>query len=376
MKIKNVAILLPKNNSWYHELALILGDAFSTVGIDACSHCGELDAEAVYDFAKKNRVQLVFDMNRPRADLPLLSVDIIHICWVVDFNGRPISDFCGSDITYLFGPKWLEKVNGDGIYKWMAPGVCVRRYFPDSSSFEFNASFVGHIPKPWSKPEMARNISSSNHELCFGDLLDDWEKVLLENRKYLKVHDDYINLLSKFVESEFGVKLALDRSLEYDLTGRLVRLLNRRELLDRVISVVDLSIFGPTNWSEWPAYFHYYRNFLETSSEMRAVYASSKVNFHEGNNMHFRVLDCMASGGLIFVRKNEYDEKPGGIRNFFQPGKHYVEFDLDDLEDKYRFYSENVRLCEKIRGEAVNEVRNNHTWLHRVRQIILDISRL
>lgn len=377
MKIKHVSLFMPRNTIWYQGLVKQIATGFSVFGVEVSWHCGLLNEEELLQWVKKYNPQVIFEMNRPSGDIPFLPKHIIHICWVVDFYGRPISDFHGSEITYLFGPKWLEKYPHDGFCRWFGPGACTASYYPDDSPFIYEASLLGHIPKPWSEEELNRNISATDESLSFGDILPVLEQYMSKFGTGFKAHEDFYNLLYSIVKEKFNLDVKLDHVLKYDLSERLIRLLNRRQLVDKIVETADLSLFGPQNWEEWPEYKPFYKRFLETGSEMRAVYNSSKINFHEnGNGMHFRVMDCMASAGLIFVPKNEYDEKEGGIKNFFKPDEHYVEFDLDDLHDKYAFYLRNPGQAEKLRYAAVEEIKRNHTWTHRVKSIFDDLGYL
>ncbi|WGS85280.1 glycosyltransferase [Methylomonas sp. UP202] len=369
-----VSLFFPRDNAWYRHLAGQIAGGFAGRDVRLSWHCGPLSEAEMLAWIKERGTRVIFDMNRPRSDLPYLPADIVHICWVVDFNGRPISDFQGSEITYLFGPKWLEKYPHHAFYRWFGPGACPKSYYPSGAAPAGRAAFVGHIPRPWRTEELARDISQSDPPLKFGEFLPHIEQALLEHRASLKVHEDYMCLLTDLALSVFGVELAFDRTLAYDMTGRLIRLVNRRELLDALVDLkLPLDIYGPENWRDWPAYRDYYRRFLNDPGDMRAVYESS-MNFHEGNGMHFRVVDCMASAGLIFVRKGAYDENPGGIKTFFTPGEHYIEFDIDDLSDKVGFYRDNPQEANRIRNNAAQEILNHHTWRHRVDSIFNDLK--
>ncbi|MBD9362047.1 glycosyltransferase family protein [Methylomonas fluvii] len=368
---------MPRNTLWYQGVARQIARGFRAFDIEVSFHCGLLDEADLLQWINNYNPQLIFEMNRPRGDISFLPRHIVHICWVVDFNGRPITDFNGSDITYLFGPKWIEKFPFNSFYRWFGPGACEQEYFPEACEFKYQSSFIGHIPRPWSPGELSRNISSNDKRLLFSEVLPELEKNFIEFKSRLKIPEDYVDILYDIAENVFGSEVVLDNVLKYDLSGRLIRLLNRQQLLDKILDITNLAIFGPANWLEWPNYKNCYHRFLETSEEMRWVYCRSRFNFHEnGNGMHFRVMDCMASGGLIFIPKGEYDDRTGGIKNFFMSDKHYVEFDIGDLEDKYQFYVNNPRQAQKIRYSAAVIIRENHTWTHRVKSILDDLMYL
>lgn len=367
---------MPRDTAWYRGLAAQIADGFSQLGLQAAQHCGPLDEAALAAWLDRHRPQLIFDMNMSRADRPTLPHDIRHACWLVDFNGRSIADFKDSELTYLFAAEWVARYPHDGFCRWLPPASCPRQYFPTHAARLDTAAFVGHIPKPWSSEELQRNISCSPKALTFEQVLPLLEDSLSRQKSQIVVQEDYKNLLSDIALRHFNVEIRYDHRLEYDLSGRLIRLLNRRELLDRLIEIDGLAIYGPDNWQQWPQYRRFYRQFLETPTEMRTVYNQSSVNFHEGCSMHFRVVDAMACAGLVFVKRNAYDEADLGLQHFFQPGVHFVEFDTDNLLDKFRYYSNNPALADKTREAAWRAINAGHCWKHRAREILDDLARV
>ncbi len=376
MKIERVLVLMPKNNSWYQAVAAQIVRAFSLAGFQAAFFCGALSEAALNILLEQFKPQVIFDMNASRADRPGLSRQILHVCWVVDFNGRTLESFVGSDITYLFAAEWMRHYPNDGFFGWLPPGVCTESYFPQQAAYAHAASFVGHIPKPWSETELRRNIAAEGKVLRFGEVLPFLQGMLKRNKAACVVQDDYKLLLSDYAEKTFNTSICFDHQLQYDLSGRLIRLLNRRALMEKLVTIDGLALYGPENWSHWPEYQPFYQRFLDSVDDMRTVYNCSYANFHEGCSMHFRVVDAMACGGLLFIKKHGYDEGDSGIKRFFNPGVHFVEFDEDDLLEKHKFYSDNPGLADKLREAALQTVKAGHTWTHRVEQISRDLAGL
>jgi len=377
MKIRRIAIFMPRDTAWYRILLRQLARGFSQSGLQVSCHCGLLDEAGLSAWVEQYRPDVVLEMNRSRKDVPFLSKEIAHICWLVDFNGRAISDFYGSDITYLFSANWLDKFGYDGLYRWLAPGSCVDDYYPYPTDFQYSAAFVGHIPKPWSEDELAVDISADSRPLRFGEVLPLLEPLVVARRNYLNVHDDYLHLLKTVVNTQFNRDVRLTHKLEYDISGRLIRMLNRRELIDNILAVTDVALFGPRNWAEWDCYRSYYRCQLDSVEQLRQVYVGAQINFHEGESAHFRVMDCMASGGLMLIKKNHWDDLVGGgIANFFTAGRHYVEFHADEVGDLCRYYLSNPTSAQRVRDAAASAVRRAHTWRHRAEAILSDLTSL
>ena len=118
-----------------------------------------------------------------------------------------------------------------------------------------------------------------------------------------------MDLVDRACRSRCDHGLVLDEVLRYDVTCRLIRHLNRTDLADAVLDAdAGLALFGPVNWSRWPRYAPHYRGWLATPDALRRVYATSRVNLHEGTGIHFRQMDAMSTGGLLFFRETANDQ--------------------------------------------------------------------
>jgi hypothetical protein len=126
---------------------------------------------------------------------------------------------------------------------------------------------------------------------------------------------------------------------------------------------------------------------LETPAELGHAYASSRINLHEGEGMHFRSLDCLAAGGLLFYCTPKKSTDPRGGWNWAPPGtklhyrsppliagEHYVEYYPGELAEKARFYLARPALCEKLRHAARSLICEHHTWRHRALKVKADLE--
>ncbi|MDH5731350.1 MAG: glycosyltransferase, partial [Gammaproteobacteria bacterium] len=95
---------------------------------------------------------------------------------------------------------------------------------------------------------------------------------------------------------------------------------------------------------------------------------------HNGIGIHFRSLDCMASGGVIVYRSTSRDNHHEGINSHFEPFRHYIP--LNDDYEKVRFYLNNPNKRYKISKEASELVKQKHTWAKRCEKITQDLKRL
>ena len=340
------------------------------------------DEEELLEFCARYQPDFIFEMNRPRKEIPFLPKEIMHIDWVVDTNGRPINYFQESEITYLFAANWLESYRSKQklFSDWLGPGVDPEAYYPEEKLHSSDFSFVGHMPRPWSKTETERRVGGANdHVVTFGELNVHLQKDL-KSLSQINYHNDfYIDLAISLMTAKYQSFTAdhWNEVLRYDIGCRSIREFNRRKLIDLVLSKYDdLRLFGPENWQHWPRYGMHYRGFLSSPEQMREVYQSTKINLHEGVGLHFRVLDCLASRGLLFALSNPYDKEYGGIETCLEPGNHYIPFTEEDFYEKANYYLVHEKDRQRLAENAASFVKKEHSWFRRWQKVLADIERL
>jgi hypothetical protein len=379
MSLRRLSLFLPRDTPFYRGLLQQMRRGFEAEGVQTSGLCRQLGPMAMRDFCRVHRPQVVFEMNRPRREIPFLDPEIRHVTWVVDFNGRPLEHFAGSDITYLFGLTWVERYPHQGFHRWLGPGACEVDYglADPPPAAEVDAAFAGHIPRPWSADELARDLTGGRGELRFGDLLPELERQLRAARGKVGSADDFLALAEGIARARTPAPLVLDQTLRYDISGRAIRMLNRGDLIDAAVSHIrSLALYGPDNWLKWPAYAPHYRGPLDSPAELRRAYQTARVTLHEGNGIHFRSMDCLCAGGVLLFRQTPHDARPGGIARLFEPQVHYVPFTLETLGDELaRLLSDAPRRARLGRAAAA-AVRAGHTWRHRAREILRDLAGL
>jgi hypothetical protein len=378
---KRVAVFLPKSTSFYLALFFALKRAFERQGIECGGWTELLGEEQLLEFCRQFKPDVIFEMNRARAELPRLPAAVKHVAWIVDTLGRPIDYFRDSDIVYFFGANWLRTFpralarHAD----WLPPGACPDAYFPQSRDDQSDVTFVGHIPNPWSDTELQRVVcGTGENALRFDELyprlLQHWSGVELKGF----ANDTYLQSACDLIERLVGKRVVLhDPVLRYDIGCRAVRMMNRHALLSSVIPHArSLRLYGPDNWTRWPQYAPYYRAFAHDPHELRAIYQSSKINLHEGVGPHFRAFDCMASGGVLFYLRSPDDDLPGGMNEVFEPHVHYVPFNRDDFAEQAREYLNDGHKRRRVARAAAELIGARHTWAHRVNKIVGDLAQI
>lgn len=106
--------------------------------------------------------------------------------------------------------------------------------------------------------------------------------------------------------------------------------------------------------------------------EMARVYSQTKIVFNKSTLgiFNIRPFEAMASGRLVFT-----DRVGNGLLDLFQDRKHLVIYDEDNLESLVDYYLEHPYERRAIALEGQREVREKHTYAHRVEFILTTVFR-
>ncbi len=391
MRAPRLSLLLPRPTGFYQGLLPQMLRGFEQAGFEVSGTCETLNEAQLLAWCRDHAPDVVFDMNRTRSQLPYLPRSIRHVSWIVDFLGRSEEQIQGSDITYFFTTGWVRNFPYDGLTDWLPPGSCPNTYAPTAAAFESDVSVAGHVPPPWSDTELRRNVSKTARPLQFGDLMGQYQTYLQGLGPEPDVnHDTCWAEVTRIVHAATGDGIADDATVRYDLLGRLPRTGLRPSMVSEVRKAKNsLRIYGTKGWAAWPELAPHYQGFLESPAELSRAYASSRINLHEGEGMHFRSMDCLSAGGLLFycTRKKSTDKQGGW--NYCPPGArvndrtspvvagtHYIEYYPGEFAEKARYYLARPSLCETVRQNARDLVSQHHTWRHRALKLAEDLRAL
>jgi hypothetical protein len=264
----------------------------------------------------------------------------------------------------------------------LLPGFDQELYFAEPQEFLSDISFVGHLSNPWSSQEDNRVIySSSDRIITFKQVRKHLEQKteMINITEYIE--DDYINLALSFIPENIREQISLSPTVKYDLACRIQRMTCRHKMLEiACANGVSRRFFGSAGWKEWPQYKPYYQGMLTDPAKVRKAYQTSRINLHDGAGggvgLHFRTMDCMASGGLLFNLESVDDSMPGGMHSVFTPGKHYVSVNETNFANKIKYYLSHENEREEICVAANKEVMQNHQWKFRIQKIVDDLKKL
>lgn len=394
MKPVRLSVFLPRPTGFYRGLLPQIMRGFEQAGFEVSGTTDLLGEAELLEWCRSHKTDVVFEMNRTRSEVPFLPRSILHISWVVDFLGRTEAQIKGSEITYFFTTGWVMAFPYDTFCDWLPPGSCPDTYAPSGAPFESDVSVAGHVPPPWNDTELNRNVSRTSRPMSFGDLLAQYQSYLEEvERNFLTQvanHGTHWDAVNRLVGEATGEGIVDDPAIKYDLLGRLPRTGLRQSMVTEALEAGhSLRIFGTKGWTAWPALAPHYRGFLDEPAELARVYATSRINLHEGVGMHFRSMDCLATGSLLFycTRRKSTDEQgpwnwrqPSGNMSDYQPplvpDEHYVEYYPGEFAEKARYYLAHPAQLERVRANAHAAILEGHTWRHRAQKIARDLARL
>jgi hypothetical protein len=361
-----------------------LRNGFRQLGIEvltAWPHPNALMLENVLD---SFRPDFVFEINRSRNQIRGCDEKFLHVAWMQDFQSlgqRLEGDFGGSDLGYFivlpsamgFAPSY----DATARYLFPATDPEIFGYAAEHPIFDF--SFIGQMFAPISDSLRARPILADDAESgTVGELLDLFAAEGVGQSSHMTMHTG--DRLLRFVRRRRPEADAstIDPAIRNLFDDYFPRLTDRTRLLDEILSVSGkVGFFGTGPWDKWPRYRPHFGGYINRPSKMALVFRRTKVNLHNGNvGMHMRVLDCMATGGAIMVNTSLWTGTPFGIEAYFEPGRHFIEYDFDNLAEVAAGALANDAGRRRIGAAAAEAVRAGHTWRHRAMQIVQDVQSL
>jgi hypothetical protein len=374
-----IAIMMPRDTAFYRQLAAQMGRGFQQAGWTVVTGHALLTGSDLARFFEAFRPDVLFEMNRPRREIPELPRHVRHVAWIVDTNGRSNDYFSGSEITYYWGANWLAGRSDSlgGFAAWLPPGTCPEDYSHGVSGQIRDFAYVGHMPRPWTMEEKDRVVAHGRRHVRFGDLLDELGRQLHSTDLSGFSNDDYLAMAESVIVSLGGEEIELDEPLRYDMGCRVVRQHTRHTLASLALaSSSSVALYGSEGWLEWSEFKAFYQGFLTQADQLREVYQGSRINLHDGVGIHFRSMDCMGAGGLLFYLGSPDDDSFGGMHTFFEPERHFIRVDEESFADKARFYLGRPDLRRKISDNASQRVHAEHSWRHRALTVTKDLAAL
>jgi len=358
----------------YINQGLALREAFEKVGVHcmmASNEMGETSFRALLSGYAPNVVITINSAKRPAMEsFP----SIRHIRWFQDhhFEGNDYSndrEQASSDICYLMSNRLKNFIPTQGkqftsVLRFAAKPVDAPYSEPVGTDF----SLIGYIPtalflNTWFELDNERRFSGQQY-------FEFLEVVKQDSLEFpLEVVDE---LVEGFLRMHGTTTVGVDPRLPELLGNQYMRGFDRYRFARLVLSLgKGCHIYGPDEWKSWPEFALYQRGLLPSTADNMQVYRETRVNLHNGGTVsHPRVFECMAShGGPLMLNRTLIEHDLG-----FEAGIHYVDFDLSNFEEEARELLVNPPLRKTISEAAYSHIQAHHTWDHRVRQILKDLT--
>ncbi|RXJ98218.1 hypothetical protein CRU98_10680 [Arcobacter sp. CECT 8986] len=373
--MKKVLLYLASNSTFYTNLYKQIKNGFEEAGLEVIGGYSLLEEKELLQKIDDIKPYFVFEMNRCKNEIKKFPKDVIHICWLVDFWGRKHKDIEGSDILYCWTKSWvrpfLENSSNKNVL-FLPPATSKEIYYPLKNQEKANDFlFLGHIPNPWNKNELEREIGYiHNKKIQFKDILPILESYIMNKNINVSCHD-FLKQKNVLLNEE------IDKTLEYDITSRTFRQVRRKNFIYAFCKnkSFNTSIFGTQNWNNYEEFKTFYRGFLDSPKRINEELSKSNILLHDGNYPHFRTFDAMAAKCCVAACEvpNSFGQVWESIG--FEENIHFI---------KVNFFSNNIdfnkfknkNLIIDIKENAYKKVLKEHLWVHRVQTILNDIKEL
>ncbi|MBV8645968.1 glycosyltransferase [Paludibacterium sp.] len=406
MPINNIALLVSfSRNGYLFNIMRALAQAFQDEGVETQWVDAGQAPEEVKAQLEALKPDFVFEINRTRGQTPdAFPEGMLHVAWIQDGWREPnkqeelpqlhYSDprFGGSALIYtLVDPTYFGFSHHltQGVWGRLHTGIDPRVHHvkPEVKAEPGRAAICGHIPMPLH----VMNMESLQHVMAWNNgrkLHFDYMANFLLNKVKASICQLSFPQLHQIIADETSRYLGIDFTAA-DLVGEMdqtpflqlldtemPRVNDRLALANATLAAgLSLQIYGTSFWRYWPTYLPYYQGNLRWASELADVYRRTSFNVHNGCfGMHSRVLECMGSGGSIFVCTGRFDDPEYDIRRHFTPGEHYVPFDMETAAETFSEWRGRDAALRDIAMNAAEQTRQHHTWRHRAQQILADVS--
>ena len=374
--VERVLIQAPVNQFWYINHGMSLRHAFIQQGLDCHlmiedGMCGSEYLALLGIF----KPQLVISINSPRLGFLDQFKDILHVRWIQDsqFRGvdyrqscdEPLSDFCYLATSRLQAILPVKARYGVDVLRLATQPTRL----PYSTSHESVFSLVGYIPhKNLIDQVFADGPNGQLDGWSYFAFLEEWQQVSLDtNLECLdELASSYLRHVGLSVTQVPTALLSLLRE-EY------IRAYNRFRLMRHILAMGEgCRIYGMNEWCSWPEFAPYFCGPLVRQDQLEGVFRSSVFNLHNGGTLsHPRAFDCLgAHGGVLLANQTVIEPDLG-----FEPGVHFVEYNLDTLNAVIQELADNEEKRQRISDNAYQLVLAKHTWAHRAKKILADIAR-
>lgn len=368
-----ILLLIPSAYFFYLNQGLALRQAFLDNGVDCLLLVDNMDDNSMVALLSGYRPEAVLAVNSFKRPVMERFPEILHVRWIqdnqfdVDYrkqSAHPLSDICYTATSRLKNAVVSSAKRFSGVLRFAADPVASDFATDPASPF----SLIGYIP-PADLLDVAFEIDG-NRKFTGRDYFD-FLASLQQNSL-----DTALEVVDQIVDVFLGTQGTTAQRAPEELLRlfreEYIRASNRCRLTRKILSLgLGCRIFGTPEWTTWPEFAPHFCGPLATLEDNRQVFRTTTLNLHNGGTLsHPRVFDCMASlGGPLLANRTLPEPELD-----FEPGVHYMEYDLSDFDQVARELLDNPARCREISRSAHNLIGQKHTWGHRAKQVLADMA--
>lgn len=336
----------------------------------------ELDKQIV-----SSNVVFVFSFNfYPIISNVCKSKGIPYVCWVYDSPLISLYSYTvinHNNFIFLFDSNQYNDLKGKGIntvyYLPLAANAeRLDNYATYKKQYESDISFIGSMYDE-EKHALYKRLYAGLNDYAKGYL--DGLIQIQKNIYGSPVLESSITpeLLQQMQESIFvttnpdGVETPQYTYANYFLARRVTEL-ERREVAERLGKIGTFQLYTGNSKSDIPNV----RNMgpVDYYNDMPYVFKQSKINLNITlrsivSGIPLRVFDIMGSGGFALTNYQQ------DMFEYFVPEEDFEYYaDMEELEDKCRFYLEHDEIRKKIAKNGYEKIKKYHTFDVRVEEML------
>jgi spore maturation protein CgeB len=380
------------NRNYFYREAI---QAFTNMGcqILSCNISGEISSEQVVtqDTVEQFNPDFVFTINDIRPLLGELSVFLQrypHVSWLGE---RPIWPYiwrCTSDVQFRDAIQFvtdrrleqeLKQYGFDQVY-FLPLATNPHDFFPKRKCIKSDVSFVGN--------PMFRQAKLVRKHQIFNCL----NSSTAENYKFIKraaevirqgTWDSPLSLLRDLEKELYYVlektdetaQKNLERTARFCYIGLYLTGLLRLRCIEQLSCHFRINVYGP-GWSNIIPELCRSSRSVDYGVALARIYQGTVVNInissqHLPTALNSRPFDVPACGAFLLT-----DYRPG-IEELFEVGKEVIVYhNEEELIDKCRYYYSHPEARNVITLRAMERISQEHTYEHRVRQMIIKLSQI
>ncbi len=372
---KKILVYLASNSSFYTNLYLQIKVGFEEAGLEVIGDSSLLNEKELIKKIDEVNPYFVFEMNRSKNEIKNFPKNVIHICWLVDFWGRRHDEIEGSDILYCWTESWINhflKKSSNKNVLFLPPATSKKSYFPiTTENKDKDFLFLGHIPNPWNKEELKREVGYINNKKAY------FEDILPILNSFIMNKNIDINCYDYLKQNNVELKNNIEKSLEYDISSRTFRQVRRKNFITPFCKNKNFKtvIYGTQNWQNYIDFKDYHKGYLNSTEEINQELSKSNILLHDGNYPHFRTFDAMAAKCCVVACETPRTHGNTWEILGFKENIDFIKVDIFSNDINFEIFK-NKKLIKDIKENAYKKVLENHLWVHRAQTILNDLKEL